>query len=91
MKKSDLVAIIAVNTGLSKKDSEKALTATLNAITDALKEGERVRLAGFGSFNVRERDARIGHNPKTREAIEIPASRTPQFKAGKTLKDAVSK
>ena len=90
MNKTDLIAKIAAETGLPKKDSEKALTATLNAITDALKSGDKVQLVGFGVFDVKERSARMGRNPKTKEPIEIPASKAPQFKAGKALKDAVS-
>ena len=90
MNKTDLIAKIAAETGLPKKDSEKALAATLNAITDALKEGDKVQLVGFGVFDVKERSARMGRNPKTKEPIEIPASKIPQFKAGKALKDAIS-
>jgi DNA-binding protein HU-beta len=91
MNKADLISKIAMNSGLSKKDSEKALTAAIDAIVDSLKEGEKVQLVGFGIFDVKERAARTGRNPKTKEAIKIPSSRTPQFKAGKALKDAVAK
>lgn len=91
MNKADLISKIAVNSGLSKKDSERALAAAIDAITESLKEGEKVQLVGFGIFDVKERAARTGRNPKTKEAIKIPASRTPQFKAGKALKDAVAK
>ena len=91
MNKAELITKIAANSGLSKKDSEKALSATLDAIASALKEGEKVSLVGFGIFDVKERAARTGRNPKTKETIEIPASKIPQFKAGKALKDAVSK
>lgn len=91
MNKADLISQIAVNSGLSKKDSEKALAAAIDAITDSLKAGEKVQLVGFGIFDVKDRAARTGRNPKTKEAIQIPASRTPQFKAGKALKDAVAK
>ena len=90
MNKNELITKIAAETGLSKKDSEKALSATLNAITDALKAGDKVQLVGFGVFDVKERAARMGRNPKTKEAIEIPASKAPLFKAGKALKDAVA-
>lgn len=90
MNKTDLIAKIAAETGLPKKDSEKALAATLNAITGALKEGDKVQLVGFGVFEVKERSARMGRNPRTKESIEIPASKIPQFKAGKALKDAIS-
>jgi len=91
MNKTELISAIAVNSGLSKKDSEKALSATVDAITKALVEGGKVQLVGFGIFDVKDRAARIGRNPKTKEAINIPATRTPQFKAGKALKDAVAK
>ena len=90
MNKAELISKIAMTSGLSKKDSEKALTAAIDAITEALKNGEKVQLVGFGIFDVKERAARTGRNPKTKEAIQIPASRVPQFKAGKALKDAVS-
>jgi len=90
MNKNELITKIAAETGLSKKDSEKALSATLNAITDALKAGDKVQLVGFGVFDVKERAARMGRNPKTKAAIEIPASKAPQFKAGKALKDAIA-
>ncbi|HHT17865.1 MAG TPA: HU family DNA-binding protein [Papillibacter sp.] len=90
MNKAELISKISMNSGLSKKDSEKALTAAIDAITEALKNGEKVQLVGFGIFDVKERAARTGRNPKTKEAIQIPASRVPQFKAGKALKDAVS-
>jgi len=91
MNKADLISKIAANSGLSKKDSEKALTATIDAITAALKGGDKVQLVGFGIFDVKQRAARTGRNPKTKEAIKIPASKTPQFKAGKALKEAVAK
>ena len=91
MNKADLINKISANAGLSKKDSEKALTATIDAISESLKDGEKVQLVGFGIFDVKERAARTGRNPKTKEVINIPASRTPQFKAGKALKDAVAK
>ena len=91
MNKAELITKIAADSGLSKKDSEKALTAALDAITAALQEGEKVQLVGFGIFDVKERAARTGRNPKTKETIEIPASVVPVFKAGKALKDAVSK
>ena len=90
MNKTELVAKIAAETNLSKKDCEKALAAALDAITGALKEGDKVQLVGFGVFDVKERAARVGRNPRTREPIEIPASKIPQFKAGKALKDAVA-
>ena len=91
MNKAELIAEVAVKTGLSKKDSEKAVNATFDAITAALEAGEKVSLVGFGAFDVKERAARMGRNPRTKEEVEIPASRVPQFKAGKALKDAVAK
>ena len=90
MKKSELVNAIAAKSGLSKKDSEKAITATIEAITEAMAAGDKVQLVGFGVFEVRERKAREGRNPKTKEIIKIPASKTPLFKPGKPLKDAVN-
>ena len=89
MNKTELVAAVAEKSGLSKKDSEKAINATLEAITADLAEGGKIQLVGFGAFEVKERPARMGRNPKTGEAMEIAASRTPQFKPGKALKDAV--
>ena len=91
MNKAELIAAVAENTGLSKKDSEKAVNATFETITSALEAGEKVSLVGFGAFDVKERAARMGRNPRTKEEVEIPASRVPQFKAGKALKDAVAK
>ena len=90
MNKAELVAAVAEKTALSKKDSEKVVNAAFEAITEALVAGEKVQLVGFGSFETKERNARIGRNPRTKEEIEIPASRVPAFKAGKALKDAVS-
>lgn len=91
MNKSELVAAVAEKAGLSKKDSEKAITAAFDVITASLEAGEKVQLVGFGVFDVKERAARVGRNPRTKETIEIAASRTPIFKAGKALKDAVDK
>jgi DNA-binding protein HU-beta len=91
MNKAELIATVAEVAGLSKKDSEKAVNATFEAITAALEAGEKVSLVGFGAFDVKERAARMGRNPRTKEEVEIPASRVPQFKAGKALKDAVAK
>ena len=91
MTKAELITAVAEKTDLTKKDSEKALTAVLNTISDALAAGEKVQLIGFGTFDVKERAARTGRNPRTKETIEIPASKIPQFKAGKELKDAVAK
>ena len=91
MNKAELVAAVAEKTALSKKDSEKAVNAAFEAITAALAEGGKVQLVGFGSFETKERNARVGRNPRTKEEIRIPASRVPAFKAGKALKDAVAK
>ena len=91
MNKAELVAAVAEKTALSKKDSEKAVNAAFEAITAALVSGEKVQLVGFGAFEVKERNARVGRNPKTKEEIQIPASRVPVFKAGKALKDVVAK
>ena len=83
MNKAELIATVAEKTGLSKKDSEKAVNATFDTITANLEVGEKVQLVGFGVFDIKERGARIGRNPKTKEEIEIPATRVPVFKAGK--------
>ncbi len=91
MNKTKLIAKIAAESGLSKKDSEKALNASLNAITDALNAGDKVQLVGFGIFDVKERAARIGRNPKTKEAINIPPTKVPRFKPGKALRDVIAK
>jgi len=91
MNKAELINAVAEKTGLSKKDSEKAINATFDTITLSMEAGEKVQLVGFGAFDIKERAARIGRNPKTKEEIEIPASRVPVFKAGKALKDAISK
>lgn len=91
MNKTELIATVAEVAALSKKDAEKAVNATFDAITAALEAGEKVSLVGFGAFDVKERAARMGRNPRTKEEVEIPASRVPQFKAGKALKDAVAK
>ena len=91
MNKAELINAVAEKAALSKKDSEAAVNAALEAITGALSDGEKVQLVGFGSFEVKKREARVGRNPKTKEAIEIPASKVPVFKAGKALKDVVTK
>ena len=88
MNKAELIAAVAAAAEISKKDAEIAVTATLDTITAALKEGDKVQLVGFGSFEVKSRAAR---NPRTKEVVEIPASKVPVFKAGKALKDAVAK
>lgn len=90
MNKTELVSTMAERLGASKKHSEEALTVALDLITEALAEGEKVQLVGFGSFEVRERAPRIGRNPRTKEEVTIPASKAVQFKSGKVLKRAVS-
>ncbi len=90
MNKTELIAEIAKKSGLSKKDAEKALNATLDTVSDALSAGDKVQLVGFGGFETKKREARTGRNPKTKETIQIPASRVPVFKAGKALKDKVA-
>ena len=90
MKKQELVAAIAQEAELSKKDAERALAATVNAISKALADGDKIQLVGFGTFEVRERAAREGKNPRTGEIIKIAASKVPAFKAGKALKDVVN-
>ena len=91
MNKSELVTSVAEAASLSKKDAENAVAAVINSITNTLTEGQKVQIAGFGTFEVRERAERIGRDPRTSEEIVIPASKTPEFKAGKALKDAVNK
>ncbi len=91
MNKSELIDSVAKLTKLSKKDSEAAINATLDSITDALVRDEKVVLVGFGTFETRQRAERIGRNPSTKEEITIPASKAPAFKPGKSLKDKVNK
>ena len=91
MNKTELTAQIAENAGLTKVDAKKALDATIEAITAAMKAGDKVALVGFGTFESRKRGARVGRNPRTKETIKIPASKVPAFKAGKGFKDAVAK
>ena len=90
MTKADLVNAMAEKAGLTKTDAEGALKAFTDAVTDALKAGEKVALVGFGVFSVGDRAARIGQNPQTGEKIQIAAAKVPKFKAGKALKDAVN-
>ena len=91
MNKTDLIAIAAEKSGMTKKDTERILNTAIDAITDSLVKGEKVQLSGFGTFEIKEREARIGRNPRTGEAVEIPATRVPDFKASKALKDSVAK
>ena len=89
MNKAELIAAVAEKTGMSKKDTEVVIAATLNTITEALAEEEKVQIVGFGAFETKTRAERMGRNPKTGEDIPIPATKVPTFKAGKALKDAV--
>ena len=91
MNKTELITIAAENAGLTKKDTERVLNAAIDAITASLVNGDKVQISGFGSFETKDREARMGRNPHTKEAIEIPATRVPGFKASKALKDAVAK
>ncbi len=89
MNKTELISAVAERAGLSKKDSEKAVNALVDTVVDTLKAGEKVQMIGFGTFEVRERAARIGRDPRTGGELHIEAARLPQFKAGKALKDAI--
>ena len=91
MNKSELIAVAAEKAGMTKKDAERLLNAALDTVTATLAAGEKVQLSGFGIFEPKTREARVGRNPRTKESIEIPATRTPVFKASKALKDTVSK
>lgn len=91
MNKSELILAVAEKTGMTKKDCEKVIASCLDTVAEALAQGGKVQLVGFGSFEVKERQARMGRNPQTGEPVEIPAAKAPVFKAGKALKDAVAK
>lgn len=90
MNKTELVAAVAEQAGLSRKDAEAAVKAFTDVVADALKNGDKIQLVGFGTFEVSERAAREGRNPLTGATMSIPASKAPKFKAGKALKDAVN-
>ena len=90
MNKADLIDAVAEDSDLTKASAARALDSAIENITNALKEGNSVTLVGFGTFTVRQREARMGRNPRTGEAIQIKASRVPGFKAGKALKDALN-
>ncbi len=90
MTKTELIAAVAEKAGLTKKDSERVVSATFDAIAASLAKGERVQVSGFGIFEVKTREARTGRNPRTKETIQIPATKAPVFKASKALKDTVS-
>lgn len=91
MNKAELIEAVVEKTSVSKKDADAVIKATFDAISEAMANGDKVSLIGFGNFEVRERNARTGKNPRTGEAIEIAACKVPSFKAGKALKDAVNK
>ena len=91
MNKTELIAIAAEHAGMTKKDSERVINAAIDAITMALVKGEKVQLSGFGTFETKDREARVGRNPHTKETVEIPATRVPAFKASKALKDNIAK
>ena len=91
MNKTELIAAVAEKTGLTKKDAERVVAATFETVTETIKKGDKVSVSGFGIFEVKTREARVGRNPRTKEEIKIPATKLPAFKASKTLKDAVAK
>ncbi len=91
MNKTELVGSVAEKTGMTKKDAEKAITALFESIEGALAQDDKVQVIGFGTFEVKSREERKGRNPQTGAEITIPASKSPVFKAGKSLKDAVNK
>ena len=90
MNKTELVAAVAEKIGLTKKDAERVINATVETITETLVKGEKVQISGFGNFEVKAREARVGRNPRTKETIQIAATRTPAFKASKALKDSIA-
>ena len=91
MNKTEIIAAVAEKTGMTKKDAERVINATVDTITEALVKGEKVSMSGFGIFEVKAREARVGRNPRTKETIQIPATRLPVFKASKALKDSIAK
>ena len=91
MNKTELIAAVAQKTGLTKKDAERVVSATVDTIIDTMAKGEKVQISGFGIFEAKSREARVGRNPRTKQTIEIPATRLPAFKASKTLKDTIAK
>ena len=91
MNKTELVAVVAEKSGITKKDAERVVSATFETIAAQLMKGEKVQISGFGIFEVKAREARVGRNPRTKEIMEIPATRSPAFKASKALKDIVAK
>ncbi len=91
MNKTELIAAVAAKAGLTKKDAERVINATIETITESMTKGDKVSVSGFGIFEVKNREARTGRNPRTKETIQIPATRLPAFKASKTLKDIIAK
>ena len=91
MNKTELIAAVAEKTGMTKKDAERVINATFETVAASLIKGDKVQVSGFGIFEVKAREARVGRNPRTKESIQIPATRLPAFKASKALKDAVAK
>ena len=91
MNKTEIIAAAAEASGMTKKDAERVINAALDTVTAARAKGDKVQLSGFGIFEVKEREARVGRNPRTKETIQIPATRTPAFKPSKALKDIVGK
>lgn len=91
MNKTELIAAVAAKAGLTKKDAERVVNATIETITESLVKGDKVNISGFGIFEIKNREARVGRNPRTKEQIQIPATKLPVFKAGKALKDSVAK
>ena len=90
MNKTELIAAVAEKTGMTKKDAERVINATFETITAGLAKGDKVAVSGFGNFEVKAREARVGRNPRTKETIEIPATKLPAFKAAKALKDTIA-
>jgi len=91
MNKTEIIAAVAEKTGMTKKDAERVINATIETIEGGLVKGDKVQISGFGIFEVKAREARVGRNPRTKETIQIPATRLPVFKASKALKDVVAK
>ena len=91
MNKTELIAAVAEKAGLTKKDAERVVNVTVDVIAESLVKGDKVSVSGFGIFEAKTREARVGRNPRTKETIQIPATRLPVFKASKTLKDSVAK
>ncbi len=90
MNKTDLIAVVAAKTGMTKKDAERVINTTLETVTQTLEKGEKVQLSGFGLFEVKQREPRVGRNPRTKETIHIPATKQPVFKASKCFKDLIA-